>query len=1042
MAVIYLFNPQLTCLGAFDAADLVHCEATYEARAEFKTDMRLTSGYCFGFHCIDGKFRIFEIDEVDYRDETGDLYITGTDLAVRELTDIVVTDVRCVAMTAPVALDHLLDATGSSWTVGTTITTDSLTSRHYYKRLWTAIVDLMDRYNVRMVPSFVIDSSCTITARVIDVVSAEPVYRGRLFESGDDASNVKVTVSGNPKTALYGRGKGVETGETESGDATYGPRLTFKDVVWSTLNGDPVDKPLNQEWVGDPEALVAFGRNGEHRFDVVTFDQITNPEELLQRTWEYLQTVCWPAVSATATVYDLEMADGYSYAAVRVNDEIVIRPKLFPADVTARITQIYRDYINPANTRLEISTTGVQTSASSLYAETTKQIEAAQEFEAQALTRDSVIDTMVTKIMSSGTDMYTDPDSGALCFVADDGTSAMMLTGGGMMIADEKIGGVWQWKTAATGDGIVADMITTGTLQASLIKIFGSDHFYWDANNIYIKEGSSYAMHAYGVTLTKTGGVFETVYVQPMNISGSSNVNLWTNYGGPPERSTVTFECTSTTGQFYIFVGDTSGGTYVEHQVIMGPSALKQTLTLSGSSINAFVNPLSQTITGLKVYVHIEDMTDVGTTWDLGDLTIPATESAWSAALKSGCTLGTYTISVTSVSADTDIKLSTVDLSTTEETTVGWVTQGGYTNSFDCQAPFDLMFGRDAPSLRQIRIGCYDGVHWGIGFTQDNGATWETAIDFNGVCAVTTTGDYIKIKNANLEARAGAAVSIMSGGSFHCYAGSAVSFVTDDFYVKNRAGRNLLSIGSIEGKEGQIILGEEGFPVNFAGGFILPVVNGGTGYNFGQVHRITNTPNAGLGADGDLAIRYASSSGAYDQFIPTIIAPQSQAASHVIHGGLLRFWNNQNSINSGIPAGYWAAGNDNGYAYGIYGEFTSPATNIDGAVTLEVTGYHYYLNAANLTCYIVNQGGTVIATAAMTLAYRANGVASCVFNSVQLTASTTYALMICDTSDVLGNTSKSYISQGTINFPAYAGNAKTGLYIKSAGVWVTAFETT
>ncbi len=1042
MAVIYLFDPQLTCLGAYEAAELVHCEATYEARAEFKTELRLTSGYCFGFHCIDSKFRIFEIDEADYRDDTGDLYVTGTDLAVRELTDIVVTDVRCVAMTAPVALGHLLEATGSSFVVGTTITTASLSSRHYYKKLWNAIVDLMDRYNVRMVPSFTINSSCQITARVIDVISAEPVYRGRLFESGDDASGVRVTVSGNPKTALYGRGKGVETGETDAGDAAYGPRLTFKNVVWSTLNGDPVDKPLNQEWVGDPDALIAFGRNGAHRFDVVIFDQITDPEELLQATWDYLQTVCWPNVSATATVYDLEMADGYSWAAVRVNDEVVIRPKLFPADVTAAITQIYRDYVNPAKTRLEINTTGVQTSAASLYADTTKLLADTQNFETLALTRNSVIDTMVTKIMSSGTNMFTDPDSGALCFVSNDGTSAMMLTGGGMMIADEKVGNVWQWKTAATGDGIVADAITAGTLQASLIKIFGSDHFYWDANNIYIKEGSAYAMHAYGVTLKKTGGVFETTYFPATNISGSSNVVMWTNYGGPPAQSTITFECTAATGEFYIWVYDTENGTAVQRQVVLDASTLQQTLTLTGASFNAYVNPAGKTITGLKAYVHIEDLTDVGTTWDLGDLTIPASETAWSAAIKSGCSLGTYTISVTSVGTDTRIKLSTVDLGTAEETTIGYAAQGGYTDSFSCTAPFDLMYGRDAPSLRQIRIGCYDGVHYGVGFTDDNGATWETAIDFNGVVCVSTSGDYIKIKNAAFEARAGSVVSIMSGGTFHCYAGSSVNFATDNFLVKNRAGRNLLSIASVEGKEGQIVLGEEGFPVNFAGGFILPVANGGTGYNFGQVHRITNTPNASLGADGDMAIRYASSSGAYNQFVPTITAPASQAASNVEHGGLLRYWNNQNSINSGIPSGFWAAGNDNGYAYGIYGEFTSPNINIDGAVTLEVTGYHYYQNSAGLTCYIVNQGGTIIATGAMTLAYRASGVASCVFQSVQLTASTTYALMICDSSDVLGNTSKSYISQGTVNFPAYAGNAKTGLYIKSAGAWVTAFETT
>lgn len=36
-------------------------------------------------------------------------------------------------------------------------------------------------------------------------------------------------------------------------------------------------------------------------------------------------------------------------------------------------------------------------------------------------------------------------------------------------------------------------------------------------------------------------------------------------------------------------------------------------------------------------------------------------------------------------------------------------------------------------SDRQIRIGRYDGEHLGIAYTQDNGATWQTAIGFDGV---------------------------------------------------------------------------------------------------------------------------------------------------------------------------------------------------------------------------------------------------------------------------------------------------------------------
>ena len=1052
MAVtVYLFSPQLVCLGVIEPSSLVHSEAAYQVTAEFRTEKEITSGYCIGFFCVDKRFRLFELDEVDYRDTTGDLYVTGTDLAICELTDIVVTDIRCVAMTASAALDHLLDASSSGWTVGDVITTDAESSRHYYKSLWESIVSLMDKYQVRMVPHFVISGACEITDRVIDIISIEPVYRGRFFESEDDATSVVVSVTGNPKTALYGRGKGVETGTTESGDSTYGPRLTFADVVWSTANGDPVDKPLHQEWVGDDTAKAAFGRGGKHRFGVAIFEDITDPEELLKATWEYLQKIAWPTVNASAMVQDLEMVAGYSWAAVRVNDLVVIRPKLFPNDVTATITQIQRDYVNPANTKLEISTTGIVTSASSLYSATTKKLETAENRISNAITRDSVIDTMVTKIMSSGTKMYTDSESGALVFESDDGTSAMTLTGGGWMIADEKIGENWNWRTAATGDGIVADAITTGMLQASVVKIFGSDHFYWDSENIYIKEGSGVPMTLYGVTLTKDEGGVYTWYLKN-NTSIGMEVYAWN--GQRVEAGTIVTIVWFGAQTAFTFTYNEGGTTWRTINLAAGDGSTVITIQ-DYSDVGRFDKTFGESIT-LNVYSFDGDMTDVGTTWDIGDLTIPATESAWSGVMKAANTRGIYTLNIERISTDTDVLISTVDLSTAVETQVGQCNAGNWSESFTrLDGQFDLMYSRAAPSLRQIRIGRYDGEHLGIGYTTDGGVTWQTAIDFDGIVlsgdAVTlkTVGSFIDIRNNVFTAYGGSNVNIMSGGAlnlnaganFYCKAGSVANFVTDDFVLQNADGRNLMTVSSIEGKEGQIFLGDEGFPVNFAGDFILPVANGGTGYNFGQVHRLTGSPPAGLGEDGDLAIKYASSSGAYSAFTPIITNAVTKPGSAAEHGGMTRYWNDHYGVDNAIPQGYWAVGNDNGYCYGIYGQFTSPSDPVSGAITIELTGYKYYNNSAGLTAYIVDSNETVIGTASVLFAYRSAGTVTGTFSSISLAANTVYSVLICDPSGTRGNTSKAYVEMGTVTFPAYSGSSACGLYIKSAGNWVTVFQT-
>lgn len=52
--------------------------------------------------------------------------------------------------------------------------------------------------------------------------------------------------------------------------------------------------------------------------------------------------------------------------------------------------------------------------------------------------------------------------------------------------ADIKVGDTWQWRTAIDGRGIVADEITAGVLNATLVRILGSEHFYWDSENLFI----------------------------------------------------------------------------------------------------------------------------------------------------------------------------------------------------------------------------------------------------------------------------------------------------------------------------------------------------------------------------------------------------------------------------------------------------------------------------------------------------------------------------------------------------------------------------
>lgn len=83
---------------------------------------------------------------------------------------------------------------------------------------------------------------------------------------------------------------------------------------------------------------------------------------------------------------------------------------------------------------------------------------------------EGMIDVSKNRILSVGSNWYTDAQ-GNIMFVALDGGSAMMLTGMGFMIADNKTDdGKWNWRTFGTGAGFTADLITVGYLNADRIR--------------------------------------------------------------------------------------------------------------------------------------------------------------------------------------------------------------------------------------------------------------------------------------------------------------------------------------------------------------------------------------------------------------------------------------------------------------------------------------------------------------------------------------------------------------------------------------------
>jgi len=79
---------------------------------------------------------------------------------------------------------------------------------------------------------------------------------------------------------------------------------------------------------------------------------------------------------------------------------------------------------------------------------------------------DGMINTNKTLIMGGASNWYTD-EAGHMIFESTDGTSAMMLGGYGLMIANSRDKyGDWEWRNSMTGQGIAADVIAAGFISA------------------------------------------------------------------------------------------------------------------------------------------------------------------------------------------------------------------------------------------------------------------------------------------------------------------------------------------------------------------------------------------------------------------------------------------------------------------------------------------------------------------------------------------------------------------------------------------------
>lgn len=435
-----------------------------------------------GFYNRKAEFELYQIVDVNENKVTHELTLFCESDMYELVGEKTINDARPTKTTAGLALAQALD--GTRFEVGIVDDTSISSTRFFYCSPFAAVRKIETAWPVRARPRYVV-SGARIEHRYIDLLSNAPIWRGKRFEIGKDILSASLREDRrNVVTALTGRGKGESVGDG------YGRRIDFSNVVWSKANGDPVDKPLGQDWIEDPAATALYGICGTRpRFSVVEFDDIEDDNELILATWNALQAASAPTLSGELSAVALETL-GFPHEAAYYGDEIA-----FISDnrrLRARIVSIEREFAydgadvfqfgklsdstarQMAAVKRDIVTTKDKASAGALIAQKNEGL------------LSGYLDTMKTQILSTGTKFYTDKYDGGFVFESADGSSAVKLTGSGILIAPTRSADAWNWTLAIDGSGIVADTITSGVINAAVIKIFGTNSFYWDAANINI----------------------------------------------------------------------------------------------------------------------------------------------------------------------------------------------------------------------------------------------------------------------------------------------------------------------------------------------------------------------------------------------------------------------------------------------------------------------------------------------------------------------------------------------------------------------------